>query len=52
MAKRPKFYLVISKDKGYLHGAFEATEEGEKKAKKYMKEMEKKKKVKLYLKIK
>jgi hypothetical protein len=52
MSKRQKFYLVLSKDKNYLHGAFDATEEGEKEAKKYMKEMEKKKKIKLYLKIK
>ena len=52
MSKKSKFLLVLSEDKNYLHGAFDATEEGEKMAKKYIKEMEKKKKIKIYLKIK
>jgi len=51
MAKKLRFYLVLSEGKNYLHGAFDATEEGEKQAKAYIKEMEKKKKIKLYLKI-
>jgi len=52
MSKRIKFYVVLSEEKGYLHGAFPDTEEGREAAKKYMKKMEKKKKIKLYMKLK
>ena len=52
MPKKIKFLVVLSEDKDYLHGAFPDTEEGNEAAKKYMKKMEKKKKIKLYLKLK
>ena len=37
---KSKYYLVISKDKGYTYGAFPYTEQGLEDAKKYVKKSE------------
>ena len=50
MPKKEKIILVLSEAKDYLFGAFDNTEEGKKKAEKYAKKMQRKQKIKLYLK--
>jgi|TARA_Y100000310_G_C20352338_1_gene654970 hypothetical protein len=52
MAKKQKFILVLSEAKDYLYGAFDNDEEGMKAAEKYKRKIQKKDKVKLYLRIK
>jgi len=49
MAKNKKMYLVLSKEKDYLQGAFPHTEEGKKLAIKYQRKIKKTKKIDTYL---
>jgi len=37
MAKKKKYYIIVSDDKKYTHGAFEYSPEGLQKAKDYIK---------------
>jgi len=39
MAKREKYYVVVSADKKYTYGAFKFTPEGEKDAKSYIRKL-------------
>jgi hypothetical protein len=39
MAKREKYYAVVSADKKYTYGAFKFTPEGEKDAKSYIRKL-------------
>jgi len=49
---KEKYYLVVSKKRGYTYGAFPYTEQGLIDAKKYIKQSEKKQKEELVIKEK
>ena len=40
MGKKEKCYVVVSKDKKYTYGAFKFSPDGEKRAKRYAKDLE------------
>ena len=47
--KKKKMYMILSKDKDYVQGAFPLSEEGKSQALKYQKKLKKLKKIETYI---